>query len=78
MAVPGRPTPNRWKESALEPGPPASYGSTQAVEYPPTAAQTTECLVTLLWMILAICLAAKASDFFTAIRDLILKLKGKE
>jgi hypothetical protein len=69
-----------WQKEAEKPGPVSSIYNLEEPaprEYPPTAVQTTECLVTLLWMILAICLAAKASEFLTAIRDFILKLKGK-
>ena len=75
MAVPGRPTPNKWKEAALEPGPPANYG-TVAQEYPPTAVQTTECLTTILWLVLAMCMAAKApcmlENFFKGVKEIYL------
>lgn len=69
-----------WEKEATSPGPVSSIYNLEEPaprEYPPTAVQTTECLVTLLWMILAICLAAKASEFLKAFRDFILKLKGK-
>ena len=69
-----RPTPNRFKEAALEPGPPANYALVPQ-EYPPTTRETTDCMLSILWMVLLMCMASRLPCL---LEKLFSGLKGRK